>query len=121
MEVKQTEVAALCNLEVLNLLNEIKDTSVNNSSTGKQLATILYEASQHLQNSCGSQTPSDVRNLLGALLSFPVKLTHNEKLMIVNTPPKTSLELSLIVHNYDERMTEEQIEELIEIINNTSS
>ncbi|KAF6213359.1 hypothetical protein GE061_011078 [Apolygus lucorum] len=121
MEVKETEVAALCNLEVLNLLNEIKDTSVNNSSTGNQLATILYEASQHLQNSCGSQTSSDVRNLLGALLNFPVKFTHNEKLMIVNTPPKTALELSLIVHNYDERMTDEQVEELIEIINNTCS
>ncbi|BES94477.1 RNA polymerase Rpb4 [Nesidiocoris tenuis] len=117
MEIKKTESKALCNLEVLNILNEMKDKSSNNKLGGNQLATIVYEASQFLQNDTAGRTSEDVRNLLTALLNFNVGLTQNEKLMIINTPPKTALELSLLVHNYDERMSEEQVEQLITLIN----
>ncbi|EFX67851.1 hypothetical protein DAPPUDRAFT_260984 [Daphnia pulex] len=47
-------------------------------------------------------------------------LTIKEKTMILNLRPKTDVEISLIVQSTDqERLTEEQIEELIELIQNT--
>ncbi|KAK9505741.1 hypothetical protein O3M35_009727 [Rhynocoris fuscipes] len=116
MEVKKADAGSLCNYEVLTLLNELKDSTEINSKSGNQFATILYEASQYLQNITEGQTEQDVRSLLTALLHFPVQLTHDEKLMIVNTPPRTALELSLILHNYDERLSEEEVEKLLNII-----
>uniref|UniRef100_A0A023FA21 DNA-directed RNA polymerase III subunit RPC9 n=1 Tax=Triatoma infestans TaxID=30076 RepID=A0A023FA21_TRIIF len=116
MEVKQADAGSLCNCEVLSLLNECKESIGIGSKAGNQFATILYEASQYLQNNLDGQTEQDVKNLLTALLHFPVSLTHDEKLMIVNTPPRTPLELSVIVHNYDERLTEQQVEKLLTIV-----
>ncbi|XP_014260859.1 uncharacterized protein LOC106673290 isoform X1 [Cimex lectularius] len=110
------EVASLSNCEVLSLLNELKDNSQISTKSGNQFATILYETSQYLHNLHAQQSEQDVRNLLKALLDFPIPLTYREKLMIVNTPPKTALELSLIMRNYDERLTEQEVEDLLSII-----
>uniref|UniRef100_T1HVK8 DNA-directed RNA polymerase III subunit RPC9 n=1 Tax=Rhodnius prolixus TaxID=13249 RepID=T1HVK8_RHOPR len=81
---------------VFCLLNDCKETIVIRSKTGNQFATILYEASQYLQNNLAGQTEQDVKNMMTALLHFPVPLTHDEKLMIVNTLPRTPLELSVV-------------------------
>ncbi|XP_073981793.1 RNA polymerase III subunit I isoform X2 [Rhodnius prolixus] len=116
MEVKQADAGSLCNCEVFCLLNDCKETIVIRSKTGNQFATILYEASQYLQNNLAGQTEQDVKNMMTALLHFPVPLTHDEKLMIVNTLPRTPLELSVIVHNYDERLTGDQVEKLLTTI-----
>ncbi|KAL1115573.1 hypothetical protein AAG570_005863 [Ranatra chinensis] len=115
---KKAEVAALCNNEVLSLLNELKEDG-QVQKIGNHLATILYETSQYLDGVCGEYNCEQVKELVKALLDFPVALTHNEKLMIVNTPPTTPLQLSLILHNCDERLTEEHTEQLLSIINNS--
>nr|BAN21384.1 unkown protein [Riptortus pedestris] len=120
MEIKSAKVGSLCNFEVLNLLNELKFTRKNNVRSGSQLATVVYEASQYLQHLNIGQNEVQVRNLLKELSSFPVRLTYNEKLMIVNTLPRTSLELSLLINGYDDRLTEEQIHDLLGIISRTS-
>lgn len=54
------------------------------------------QASQYLQNLNVGQTEESVRELLKALTEFSVPFTYNEKLMIINTLPRTSLELSLV-------------------------
>lgn len=56
-----------------------------------------FQASQYLQNNLAGQTEQDVKNMMTALLHFPVPLTHDEKLMIVNTLPRTPLELSVVI------------------------
>ncbi|CAH1404745.1 unnamed protein product [Nezara viridula] len=116
MEVKSDKVASLCNREVLSLLDELKASTKQNVKSGNQLATVVYEASQYLQNLNTGQSEKNVTDLLSALLQFKVQLTYNEKLMIVNTLPRTSLELSLLINNYDDRLTEEEIQELLDIV-----
>ncbi|XP_014283972.1 DNA-directed RNA polymerase III subunit RPC9 [Halyomorpha halys] len=116
MEIKSEKVASLSNREVLSLLDELKASTKQNVKSGNQLATVVYEASQYLQNLNVGQSEKDVRDILSALLEYKVQLTYNEKLMIVNTLPRTSLELSLLINNYDDRLTEEEIQELLDIV-----
>ncbi|XP_046680300.1 uncharacterized protein LOC124367487 [Homalodisca vitripennis] len=118
MEVKNVKAASLCNHEVLHLLNVLKEKPQEQSAPlNKHLATIYYETNHFLQDSgFGDQTASMISNMLLALKEFPVALTKEEKLMIVNYPPTTNLQLSLIVRDADERMSEEQMQELLDLI-----
>uniref|UniRef100_A0A1B6L291 DNA-directed RNA polymerase III subunit RPC9 n=1 Tax=Graphocephala atropunctata TaxID=36148 RepID=A0A1B6L291_9HEMI len=118
MEVKNINAASLCNHEVLHLLNILKEEpQEQNAPPNSHLATIYYETSHFLQDGgFGDQTSGMVSNMLLALKEFPVALTKEEKLMIINYPPTTNLQLSLIVRDADERMTEEQMQELLELI-----
>lgn len=117
MDTKTKKAALLCNYEVLILLNELKEQSSGPTQANSQLATILYETSHYLQDSVTNiQDASYVQGIMEALRDFPVKLTLQEKLMIVNNPPTSSLELSLLVRDADERLTEEQIEDLLGLI-----
>ncbi|KAG8325118.1 hypothetical protein J6590_075580 [Homalodisca vitripennis] len=97
MEVKNVKAASLCNHEVLHLLNVLKEKPQEQSAPlNKHLATIYYETNHFLQDSgFGDQTASMISNMLLALKEFPVALTKEEKLMIVNYPPTTNLQLSL--------------------------
>lgn len=117
MDTKNNKAALLCNYEVLRLLNELKDQSSGPTQANSQLATILYETSHYLQDSvANTQDASYVQGIMEALRDFPVKLTLQEKLMIVNNPPSSSLELSLVVRDADERLTDEQTDELLALI-----
>ncbi|XP_054270861.1 uncharacterized protein LOC128991719 [Macrosteles quadrilineatus] len=118
MEVKINKAASLCNHEVLHLLNVLKEEpQEQNAPTNSHLATIFYETSHFLQDSgYAEQNGTMITNALLALKQFPVALTKEEKLMIVNYPPTTNLQLSLIVRDVDDRLTEEQMQELLNLI-----
>ncbi|XP_028160966.1 DNA-directed RNA polymerase III subunit RPC9-like [Ostrinia furnacalis] len=45
------------------------------------------------------------------------KLTKTEKLMMVNTPPRTELEIQLIVQESEERLSEEDVRKIISLSN----
>ena len=48
--------------------------------------------------------------------SFQFQLSQSEKLLLLNHRPQSEVELSLLIEECHERLTAEQIEELMEVI-----
>nr|NP_001027775.1 calcitonin gene-related peptide receptor component protein [Ciona intestinalis]BAB85994.1 calcitonin gene-related peptide receptor component protein [Ciona intestinalis] len=106
-------------MEVLNILNEYaneqKLSKNKNSRNNQNLSTITYETIKYLSETpAGLQNQACIETTLKALLPFG--LTKAEKLQLVNLRPTTAVEISLIVEESEERITEEQIDEIIEIV-----
>ncbi|GJQ73493.1 hypothetical protein Trydic_g13849 [Trypoxylus dichotomus] len=111
MEIVNANIATLCNYEVMTHLQKIKDK--RKKQTG-QLATITYETIRYLEGTpCQTYTSKNVIDCLKDLEKF--NITKNEKLMIINTPPTTALEIQLIVEESEERLSEEQVNEILQI------
>ncbi|CAG9824694.1 unnamed protein product, partial [Phaedon cochleariae] len=104
--------ASLSNLEVFKHLQKIKDSKRKHRG---QLATITYETIRYLENTpCADETNESVKECLKALAPF--NLNKTEMLMMINSPPITALEIQLMVEESEERLTEEQVQEILEII-----
>lgn len=115
MEVKNAKSAMLSNFEVLSLLNEIQKGHGKQQKMHTNLATVSYEIVQYLENTtCAKQSPDVIANFMKALDSY--KLTKAEKLQFVNLRPKSAVEIQLIVEESEERLTEAQIYELLDLV-----
>ncbi|KAI8126770.1 DNA-directed RNA polymerase III subunit RPC9 [Lucilia cuprina] len=93
-------------------LKNIKDTKKKYGL--RNLATIAYETLQFLEDSPSKHQSRE------AIVSFindmqPYKLTTNECLMMVNDPPSSALHIQLLIEDSEERLTEEQVSQIIEI------
>ncbi|XP_046450223.1 DNA-directed RNA polymerase III subunit RPC9-like [Daphnia pulex] len=119
MEIIDANTAILSNFEVLGLLNSSRVKGDQTRNQSGSLATITYEAIKYLEGTPAAvQSEGCFKKFLEDVKKFG--LTKKEKTMILNLRPKTDVEISLIVQSTDqERLTEEQIEELIELIQNT--
>lgn len=107
--------AYLCNHEVLNILQGMKSNKKQKSE--QQLATITYQTVKYLENIPSSkQSPEKIGNFLKAVESF--KLTKCEKLTLLNLCPKTALEIQLIVEDSEDRLSEEEVVSLLQVIAN---
>ncbi|TRY76002.1 hypothetical protein DNTS_010904 [Danionella cerebrum] len=108
----------LSNYEVYQLLTDLKEKRKqmgrNKYSAGQEnLNTIMYETLKYLSSTpCVRQKPETVTEFLTAML--PHKLTKAEKLQLLNHRPQTAVEIQLLVEESEERLTEEQIDELIQ-------
>ena len=118
MEVVNESSAMLSNYEVFSLLNDIQlgqNGQRKPSKHQKHLATISYSTLKYLEKTpCKDQSADTVTKFMQALAPF--SLTKAEKLQLLNLRPSTAVEIQLIIEESEERLTEEQIEQLLDII-----
>ncbi|CAG9767160.1 unnamed protein product [Ceutorhynchus assimilis] len=112
MEIVNSNSASLSNYEVLKHLQKIKESKIKH---GGQLATITYETLHYLEEAqCKNQTAESIAACIKDL--EPFNLNKSEKLMLVNTPPTTALEIQLMIEESEDRLTEEQVQQILNIL-----
>jgi len=118
MDVINDNVALLSNFEVFSVLREMYLHRRPDSGL-QQLATVSYETLRYLEMTpCKKQTPEALAAFARAVASF--SLTKAERLQLLNHRPTSAVILSLLVEEIDERLTtDEQIEELINVVQST--
>lgn len=118
MEVLDENVAMLSNNEVLHLLKDIQSgTKGQKKPKRKQqnLATISYSTLKYLEKTpCVNQTPEVIDTFVKALNAFG--LSKAEKLQLLNHSPSTAVEIQLMIEESEERLTESQIEDLLDVV-----
>ncbi|XP_043254461.1 DNA-directed RNA polymerase III subunit RPC9 isoform X2 [Colletes gigas] len=106
--------AYLSNYEVLDILQNIK-ANKKQKMKQNQLATITYQTIRYLEETpCKRQSPEKIKDFLKAI--EPYKLTKCEKLTLLNVCPKTALEIQLIVEDSEDRLNDEEVESLLQVI-----
>ncbi|KAF5293780.1 hypothetical protein FQA39_LY03265 [Lamprigera yunnana] len=114
MEIINSNSAQLSNFEVMKHLQKLKGGRKKEKRQG-QLATITYETLRYLENTpCSKQTSESIVACLKDL--EPFNLNKNEKLMLINSPPTTALQMQLLIGESEERITEEQVDTILNII-----
>lgn len=117
MEVVNDCVALLSNQEVLSLLNDIQTGKGYRKPNSQQqnLATICYETAKYLEKTpCQHQDAELVKDFTKRL--EPYKLTKAEKLQLLNHLPTTAVEIQLLIEESEERLSEEQTDEILTIV-----
>ena len=105
-------VMILTNFEILHLLeSESKD------STNQDLNTLDFELSNWLHSTIkNSPSLETVAKFLTELKSLNLNLNKLEELHLINSRPKSLVELSVYIEEYQDRLSESQIESLFKIL-----
>ncbi|XP_064624556.1 DNA-directed RNA polymerase III subunit RPC9-like [Lineus longissimus] len=118
MEVINENAALLSNYEVLHLLTDLQAGENGQKKPNKylqNLATISYETTKYLEKTpCKDQSPEIIEKFMNSLLRY--NLTKAEKLQLLNHRPTAAVEIQLLIEESEERLTEEQIEELLQLV-----
>ncbi|XP_054160153.1 DNA-directed RNA polymerase III subunit RPC9-like [Oppia nitens] len=118
MRVLSLKTSLLSNSEVLSLLKEIQEKR-RKLKDNKQLATIAYESINFLEDSAANTTTDDQIQQFLIAVKDTFRLTKAEKLQIINQRPITLVELQLLIEENEERFSEEAMDQLLTLINNT--
>lgn len=110
----------LSNYQVLNLLK------TNDLSGGARkltnLATITYETISYLETTpAASSSSASISQFLDSLKEKKYELSKLEKVQLVNLCPKDEAELNTIVDNLEEKFTEEQRGDILNLVNNITN
>ncbi|XP_067678739.1 DNA-directed RNA polymerase III subunit RPC9-like [Haliotis asinina] len=117
MEVINESKSMLSNFEVLSLLTDIQTGKGQRKPNKHQqnLATITYEAVKYLEGTpCKLQDAESIQKFMDAIKPF--KLTRAEKLQLLNHRPSTAVEIQIMIEESEERLTEDQIYELLDLL-----
>ncbi|XP_041357988.1 DNA-directed RNA polymerase III subunit RPC9-like [Gigantopelta aegis] len=117
MEVKNENAALLSNYEVFSLMTDIQAGRGQRKPNKHQqnLATVVYETVKYLQDTpCKVQSETGIQEFMKDMA--PYKLTKAEKLQLLNHRPTTAVEIQVMIEESEERLTEEQIYEVLDII-----
>ncbi|XP_058444100.1 DNA-directed RNA polymerase III subunit RPC9 [Malaya genurostris] len=111
MEIINPNAAILTNFEVMSTLKNMKSSKKKHGL--RNLATITYETVQYLEDTaCKEQCSESIVEFLKAMKQF--NLTKNECLMMINDPPGSALHIQIMIEDSDERLTDEQVNLIIE-------
>ena len=116
MQVLPDEVILLSDNETLNLIKEVSRKGRMGKRSQSNWATILYETQKYLEERPAALIPGPdaIRPLLIQLKQF--NLTKSEKLELVNHLPTSLIELQLLVEESEERFSEDQMNEMLNIV-----
>lgn len=118
MEIIQENAFMLSNFEVYELLTDIQEGRNGQKKPNKflsHLATISYEAQEYLDKTpCHEQNAEQIEAFKKALAPF--KFTKAEILQLINHRPQTAVEIQLFIEESEERLGEDDVEKVIEII-----
>lgn len=105
----------LTNSEVMTILQSSWEEKKKGKGL-KNLATICYETLQYLTE-CPApikfQTNLKIIEYRNEMRKF--KLTENEIFTMVNDPPTSLLHIQLLIEDSEERLTEDQVTEILQI------
>lgn len=72
---------------------------------------------QYLEDSpCKHQSRESIHAFLTEVKNLGYKLTTTECLMMVNDPPTSALHIQLLIEDSEERLSEEQVNEILQIV-----
>ena len=118
MEVIDDNAALLSNYEVYSLLQDIqggKNGQKKPNKSQNNLSTILYSTLKVLEKTPAKDQSSEIiEAFMQRVERF--NLTKAEKLQLLNQRPTSAVEIQLLIEESEERMSEEQIEELLDVI-----
>lgn len=119
MEIIDSNAGILSNYEIYQLLCECREIQKiqKPSSRPKALATLIYETLNYFEKTspCTEYKAESIVDFINSAKQF--KLTKAETLQILNLRPTNAVEIQLIVEECEERLTEQQVDDLLNIIN----
>ncbi|KAI3928003.1 hypothetical protein MKW98_023604 [Papaver atlanticum] len=116
MKVKKANAGALTNLEVLNFLRA-RGASTDPTRVIAPVSPSEYQVYDYLvETAACNQTQENINEFLKSCEKY--KLAKAEKLNIINIRPATLVEIDPIIEECQDRLNEEQVEELVELIEN---
>jgi len=122
MEIVDADSAVLSNFEVLSYLREEKNERSQKQNKNKdRLLTLILEAIKHIENTPTSlQEEFHVKNFVETLQNLcteeNILLSKNEFIQLLNLRPKSAVEIQLIIDNSEERLTEDQVDKILDIV-----
>ncbi|CDW53816.1 RNA pol Rpb4 domain containing protein [Trichuris trichiura] len=107
--------ADLCNWEVYRYVREEEEKIMQSGDeVSGSFPTILYELRKYLEEFGSSeQTEEGLSDTLEKLAKY--NLTKLEALQLINNQPKVPVVVYRIIDNCEERYTEEQVNEILEL------
>ncbi|KAJ1557299.1 hypothetical protein HK405_000315 [Cladochytrium tenue] len=110
----------MSNAEVHAFLREKKeeDQRTWHGAEFQQLLTVQFEALRYLARTPAAYQDAETLAAFNAAVA-PFGLTRAERLMLLNLRPASAVELFSIVEEIGERLSEEQQEQLLEIVQST--
>ena len=123
MEVVDVTSNLPCNAEVLQFLKENRSKLAGKPSKDKgqaKAATVVLETLNYLEKTPAGKLSTKLnsptfRDFFVSIEKF--KLTSAEQLQIVNHCPQSAVEIQLLVEESEERLSESEVDELLELIN----